>query len=92
MSAGVVEILALEVDLRAAEIVCHMLREIQARGTAGIAVQQLGQLRVEFRIVLIVVVGLFQFDDCVHQRLRDILSAVYPEPSLGIGHSISSFL
>ena len=82
VSAGVVEILALEVDLRAAEIVCHMLREIQARGTAGIVVQQLGQLRIEFRVVLIVVVGLFQFDDCVHQRLRHILTAVYAKTSL----------
>ena len=39
VSAGVVQVLALEVDLRAAEVLCHLLRIVQARGTACVVVQ-----------------------------------------------------
>ena len=82
MGAGVVQILAFEVDLRTAEVVCHMLRKVQARRTSCVVVQQLGQLCVEFRIVLIVVIGFFQLDDSVHQRFRHVLTAVYAKTSL----------
>ena len=82
MGAGVVQILAFEVDLRTAEVAGHMLRKVQARRTACVVVQQLGQLCVECRIVLIVVVGFFQLDDRVHQRFRHILAAVYAKTSL----------
>ena len=34
VGAGVVQILTLEVDLRTAEVLCHMLRKVQARRTA----------------------------------------------------------
>ena len=77
MCAGVVQILAFEVDLRTAEVVCHVLRKVQARRTACVVVQQLGQLCVEYRVVLIVVIGFFQLDDSVHQRFRHILAAMY---------------
>ena len=82
MCAGVVEILALEIDLRTAEVTGHMLRKVQPRRTACVVVQQLGQLCVEFRIVLIVVVGFLQLDNRVHQRFRHILTAVYAKTSL----------
>ena len=92
MGAGVVQVLAFQVNLRAAQVAGHLLRVVQPGGAAGVFIKQLGQLPVELRVVFVVVVRLLQLDDCVHQRLWDILSAVYPEPSLGIGHSIASFL
>ena len=82
MGAGVVQILALEVDLCTAEVICHVLRKVQARRTACVVVQQLGQLCVECRIVLIVVVGFLQLDNRVHQRFRHVLTAVYAKTSL----------
>ena len=90
--AGVVQVLALEVDLRAAEVPGHFFRVIQAAGPARVLIKQRGKLPVEFRVVLIVVICLFQFDDGVHQRFRDVLAAVDAEASAGIGHSESPSL
>ena len=91
MSAGVVEILALEVDLRAAQVLGHALGVVEAGGAAGVLVKKLRQLPVERRVFLVVVVGFFQLDHSVHQSLRDVLPPVDPKTPVGIGHmSLSS--
>ena len=41
MGTGMVQILSLEIDLRAAQILGHLLRIIQQRGATGIFIQQL---------------------------------------------------
>ena len=76
MCAGMVQILALQVNLRAAKILRHMCRIVQAGGPTGILIEQLCQLPVKFRIIFIMKVCLFQFDHCIHQCLWDILASV----------------
>ena len=84
--AGVVEVLALQVYFRAAEVVCHLLRKVQTRRSAGILIKELRKLPVELRVVFIVIVGFFKLDHRVHQRFGDILSAVNAESSFWICH------
>ena len=91
VGAGVVEVLALEVDLRAAQVLGHALGVVEAGGAAGVLVKKLRQLPVERRVFLVVVVGFFQLDHSVHQGLRDVLPPVDPKTPVGIGHaSLSS--
>ena len=79
--AGVVQILALEVYLRAAQVLRHALREVEPRRPARVVVKQRGELAPEIRVVLVPVVSLFKLDDGVHQRLGNVLPAVFAEPS-----------
>ena len=89
---GVVQILPLQIDLRPAQIFRHLFGKIQPGGPPGVLVEQLGQLPVKLRVVLVVVVCRFQFNDRIHQRLRDILSPMDAEAAVGICHRLSSFL
>jgi len=89
---GVVQILPLQIDLRPAQVLRHLFGKIQPGGPPGVLVEQLGQLPVKLRVVLVVVVCRFQFNDCIHQRLRDILSPMDAEAAVGICHRLSSFL
>ena len=79
--AGVVQVLALEVYLRAAQVLRHALREVEPRRPARVVVKQRGELAPEIRVVLVPVVSLFKLDDGVHQRLGNVLPAVFAEPS-----------
>ena len=89
---GVVQILPLQIDLRPAQILRHLLGEIQPGWPPRVFIQKLGELPVERLVILVVIVCLFQLNDRVHQRLRDILSPVDTEASLWIGHAFAPFL
>ena len=84
--ARVIEVLALEVYLRSAERICQLLRVVEQRRSARVFLEQVVELAYELGVVLVVLVLLFELYDGVHQRLRDILSAVYAEASLFISH------
>ena len=81
---GVVQVLPLQINLRAAKVLRHFLRVIQAARPSGIVMVECRQLPAEFRVLLVVIIGLLQLDHRVHQCLRDILPSVYPEPSARI--------
>ena len=76
MGTGMVQILSLEIDLRAAQILRHFPCIVQQRGAPRVFIQQLVQLRIEFRILLIMLIALLQMDQFIHQCLGDILSSV----------------
>ena len=76
MGTSMVQILSLEIDLRAAQILRHFPCIVQQRGAPRVFIQQLVQLRIEFRILLIMLIALFQMDQFIHQCLGDILSSV----------------
>ena len=88
----VIEILSLEINLRSAKILCHLLGIIEPRRSSRIVVEQVGQLAVEVGIVFVVVIGFLQLNYGVHQGFGNVLSPVYAEPSIRIRHSSSSFL
>ena len=88
---GVVQILPFQVDLRAAQLLRQPPGVIQPGGPSGVFVQQLRELCVEGRVLLVKVIRLFQFDHRVHQRLRDILPAVDAESSRRIRHFPAPF-
>jgi hypothetical protein len=58
--AGVQQVLALQVDLRAAQLLGPSLGEIQRRRTADVVRQQVIQLALEFRVLAGGIVGLGQ--------------------------------
>src|SRR5262249_28045278 len=71
VGAGVVELLALEIDLRAAAMRGQPLGEIERRRPAHIGGEMAVHLPLEFRIRLGGRVGLLQIEDQRHQRLGD---------------------
>ena len=83
--AGVVEVLALEVD-GVADLVGQPLREVQRRRAADVVVEQ----RVELGAVARVVAGgeprRLELDQRGHERLRDVLAAVGAEAVLDGAH------
>ena len=87
----VVQILALQIDFCPAQSLRQPPGIVETRRPPRVLVQQLAQLCVEARILLIEVVGLLQFDHRVHQGLGDILSAVNAESSCRIFHSSAPF-
>ena len=81
MGAGVVQIFPLEVDFCTTQVAGHLFRIVEAGGTARVLVQQSGEFPVEVRIAFIEVIGFFQLNHGIHQRLRDILPTVDAEAS-----------
>jgi hypothetical protein len=77
--AGVVEVLALEVDLCAALFAAHARGMVDRRGAADEVRQFVVEFGHEFRVVLVFRVGLLQFLDGVGQRLADEAAAVRAE-------------
>ena len=90
--ARVVQIFPFQIDLRAAQIFCHLLRIIESRRSSRILIEQFCQFPVEFRVIFIMVIRFFQFNYRIHQCLRDILPAVNAKASVWIRHHCSSFL
>ena len=86
VSAGVVEILPLEIDLCAAEIRRDLACIVQAAGAACVIVQQGGQLRLKAGVVLVVFIRRIQLLQGIHQRFGNILSAVHPKTALFLTH------
>ena len=83
--AGVVQILALEIDLRAAEMLGQAFGEIELRRPAGIVGRQILQLGLEVRIVLGLVPVPFEVEDQRHQRFGDETAAENAEHALLVG-------
>ena len=81
VGSGVVEILPLDVDLRPAQILRHLLRIIQQRRPSRVFLQQGVQLGVKVRIRLVMLVSLLQPEDLVHQGLGYVLASMYPVAS-----------
>src|SRR6202035_1466815 len=83
--AGVVELLALEVDFRAAKMLGQTLCEIQRRRPADIILEVAFHFRSECRIGLGRSVGLLQIEDQRHQRFRDKAAAENAEMTGFVG-------
>ena len=81
-----VEVLALQIDFCAAQFARHPFREVETAGPARIIVEQGGQLPLERFVPLAALIRLLQFDDRVHQRLRDVLAPVDAETAFRVRH------
>ena len=80
--AGVVELVALEVDLGPAEVVGQPLGEVERRRPADIVLEPALQLGVEGGVALGCLVGLLQLQDQRHQGLGDEPAAMDAEPAV----------
>ncbi len=80
-----IELVALEVDLGAAEMLGQPLGEIERTGSAGIMGIELVDLGLELRICLGRLIGLLQVQDQRHQRLGDEAAAIDAEEAALIG-------
>ncbi len=85
MRAGVQQIFALDVDLRAAVRFAEALGVIERRGTAGVIGQQILQLGLKRGIEARFQIRLLQFFERRHQNFRDVAAAVGAEVTAGIG-------
>ena len=85
VAAGVVQLVALEVDLRAAELPGQPLGEPQRAGPADIMRQVTLQIGMERRVGLRRIIGLLDLQDQRHQRLGDKASAVVAEAAALVG-------
>ncbi|MDR8822196.1 hypothetical protein FEQ05_05940 [Burkholderia pseudomultivorans] len=77
--AGVVQVLALQVDLRAAERLAPALRVIDRRRTADEVLQLALEFGDEIGVVLVFRIRAAQFVQRVHQRLGDERAAIRAE-------------
>ena len=81
VSAGVGELVALEVDAGAAELCAQALGQVERRRAAGVVGEPRRELRLKSRIVLRLLVGALQLEDQRHQGLGDEAAAVDAEPA-----------
>ena len=87
MRAGVEQVFALEIDLRAAEFAREALGEVKRRGPAAELAQVIFELALELGVLLRAEIFLLQFLQRVHQRLRHVTPAVRAEVAVGVGHT-----
>ena len=85
VGAGVIELLALEIDFGAAEMLGQPLGEIKRRGPADIVLQVAVHFGVECRISLGLGVGFFQIENQRHQGFGDESAAENAEMPVLIG-------
>ena len=83
--AGVIELVALQVDLRAAQMLGQPLGEIQGARPADIVLQEIFHLGLEGRIVPGLGVGALEFEHERHQRLGDEAAAIDAEMPALVG-------
>jgi hypothetical protein len=83
--AGVVELLALEIDLGAAEMLGQALGEIERRGPADIMLEIAVHLSLERRVRLGLGIGALQIEDQGHQGLGDETTAERTEMAALVG-------
>ena len=83
--AGVQQVLALDVDLRAAVHFAQALGVVERRRAAGVIGQQIFQLGLKRRIVPRFEIRLLQFFERRHQNFGNVAAAVGSEMSGGIG-------
>ncbi len=84
--AGVEQILALQINFRAAEFLGEAFGEIKRRWATDEFREVIGKFMLKFRVVLRAKIFLFQFLQRMHQRLGHITTAVGTKVALGVGH------
>ena len=89
VGAGVVQVFALQVDLRAAALLAQPLGVIQRRGAADVVLEQVGQLGLELRVALGLVVRHDQLFEGPHQRLGHIPPAECAETPGRVGRCVA---
>ena len=77
--AGVIEVFALQVDLRAAKVLGQAFGEVERIGPADIILEQAVQLGVKSGIGLRLFIGAFKIKHERHQRLGDEAAAIGTE-------------
>jgi len=82
--AGVEQVFALEINLRAAEFAGEPFRKIKRRGPAAKFFQVIFELALECRVLLRALVFVLQLLQGMHQRLRHEPPAVRAEMALGV--------
>lgn len=85
MRAGVVQVFALEVDLRPAEVLAQALGVIQRAGTADVVALEVGQLFEEGRVALGLLVFGGQRVDQRHQGFGDELTTEAAKQAASVG-------
>src|SRR4029077_3467617 len=75
VAAGVIQLVALEVDFGTIEVPGKPLGVIERAGTTGIMRQEIGELALELRIGLGLAISLLQLEDERHQGLGDVAAA-----------------
>src|SRR3954471_11045646 len=83
--AGVIEVLALEIDLGAAQMLAQALGEVERRRPSDIVLEVAVHLFPKARIVLCRRVGPFQFQNERHQRFGDEAAAIEAEMPAIVG-------
>jgi hypothetical protein len=81
----VVQLFALQIDLRAAQMLGQPRGEIERRGTTRVVRAQVRHLGDEFRIVLCREIGRLEIADQRHQRFGDVAPAEDTEAAVLIG-------
>ena len=84
--AGVQQVLALQVDFRAAEFLGEAFGEVERRGPADEFAQVVAEFALELRVLLRSEVFGLQLLERIPERLRDVTAAELPEPALVVGH------
>ena len=79
--AGVVQLVALEVDPGAAQVLRQTLGEVQRARPADVVLGEMLELGLEGRVRPRLLVGPLQVEDRRHQRLGDVAAAVHAEVS-----------
>ena len=82
--AGVVEVLALEIDASAAGLARQPLGEVQRRRPADVMPQMTLELFLKDRVLPCLLVVLGELPESKHQRLGDVASAVGAEAALAV--------
>src|SRR5207249_2245915 len=78
--AGVAQVLALEVDVRAAELLAQPGRGVERRRAADEGAAVARQLELELRVGLRLVPHVLELPESAHQRLGHVLPAEGAEP------------
>ena len=79
MGAGMVQLIALQIDLGAGEVIGQALGEEQRTGPADVMLEVIVELGLEFRVGLAGVVGLLDLEHEGHEGLGDESPAIKTE-------------
>ena len=86
MGAGVVEVLSLEIDLRAAAMLAQPLGVVKRRRPADVVAQQVAQFGLKGFVLLGLFVFRRQLIERPGQSFRHIPPPELPKPAVGVGN------